>query len=711
MFAALELERDPLAYANVSSWIISFLQDGGGFAAFGLAIWVLAYLIRRLTTPRGAPVGPLDPFGGFTRLRPLTPGAAVAVGAGRVALGAVSGLDRALAEIAPWLRRLFILAIVGAAVIYGGLGLIRLPDVIGSVYALFTGETYTPAPPSKFTQMLLEVGLTAGGACALFAVLLPFAVDLLRVRWRRIWALSRLTILEVSRRRVLWVFLLLCLVFLFGQWFIDSKPENQVRSYVEVVYLAMAVLILFTGSLLASFGIPTDVRQQTIHTVLTKPVERYEIFLGRFLGYTLVMTAVLAVMTAFCLLYVVRGVSPEAAEESLKARVPVEGRLAFEGTESPDKAVNVGDEWDYRQYIPGPAPGQPPQYAAWSFDRVPADLNGRAKVPCEFTFQIYRTTTGEINKGVFCAFTAETWLWDPARRPEFDAERKRLREEQRRAGKPLSDDDIDDQLAEKFGFYELPSKEVTNYHTQAIQLPGGLFRNYFRPREELRRELQAKQQKEGLTPAEEQQLALVERARADARPPLHVRVRCISRTQFVGMAKWDLYLLDREQSFLVNFFEGAAGIWFWMVLVIGVALACSTYLSGVITWICTAFLFFVGLFREHAVEVALGKNPGGGPAEAALRLFGRQVVAAQLEQGTVTNVATGSDQVWRWFMRRFLNVLPDVDVYNFTTFVANGFHVGGGRLGLALLYLAGYLVLWAVLGYYLIKSREIAGPT
>jgi ABC-type transport system involved in multi-copper enzyme maturation permease subunit len=460
------------------------------------------------------------------------------------------------------------------------------------------------------------------------------------------------------------------------------------------------------------------VRQQTIHTVLTKPVERYEIFLGRFLGYVLVMTAVLAVMTAFSLLYVLRGVAPEAADESLKARVPVYGSMQFEGTESPDKATNVGDEWDYRQYIGYNSPQQPPQYAVWSIPNLPADLNGRAKVPCEFTFQVYRTTTGELNKGVFCSFAAESWLWDPSRRPEFDAERKRLRDEQRRGGGPASEDEIDDKLAEKFGYYELPSKEVTNYHTQALELPGGLFRNYFRPREELVHDLealQAKQQKGGLSSAEEQQVALLERGvHGGARPPLHVRVRCISRTQFVGMAKYDLYLLDHDggrPAFMANFFKGAVGIWLWLVLVIGVALACSTYLSGVISWICTLFLFLVGLFREHAIEVALGKNQGGGPAESLLRLFGRQTLAAPLEGGTVSTVATHSDEVWRWFMRRFIDVLPNVNGSDFSSFVANGFSVPGSVLGWTLLFLAGYLLLWAVLAYYLIKSREIAGPT
>ena len=56
-------------------------------------------------------------------------------------------------------------------------------------------------------------------------------------------------------------------------------------------------MLLLAASLLAAFSIPSDVRSQTIHTVVTKPVERFEIVLGRILGYTLLMTAVLAVAT------------------------------------------------------------------------------------------------------------------------------------------------------------------------------------------------------------------------------------------------------------------------------------------------------------------------------------------------------------------------------------------------------------------------------
>src|SRR5437870_911280 len=83
---------------------------------------------------------------------------------------------------------------------------------------------------------------TAGGACALATALLPLLADALRLRWRRVWALAALTIKEVTRRRVLWVFALLGLVFLFFTWFIDAKPETQVHAYVSVLYLVIALL-------------------------------------------------------------------------------------------------------------------------------------------------------------------------------------------------------------------------------------------------------------------------------------------------------------------------------------------------------------------------------------------------------------------------------------------------------------------------------------
>ena len=89
---------------------------------------------------------------------------------------------------------------------------------------------------------------------------LPFAVSLSSLRFRRIWALTKLSFKEAIRNRVLYGFSALLLVFLFGSWFIPHKPEDQVRTYVGVVYWVMKMLLLLAAVILAAFSIPTDIR-------------------------------------------------------------------------------------------------------------------------------------------------------------------------------------------------------------------------------------------------------------------------------------------------------------------------------------------------------------------------------------------------------------------------------------------------------------------
>jgi hypothetical protein len=94
-----------------------------------------------------------------------------------------------------------------------------------------------------------------------------------------------------------------------------------------------------------------------------------------------------------------------------------------------------------------------------------------------------------------------------------------------------------------------------------------------------------------------------------------------------------------------------------------------------------------------------------------MRLFKGQNLVAPLEDTAATRIATGSDVVWRWILRRFLNVLPDFELFGLTDRVAEGFDVALGDLGLRLIVLTAYLLPWAMLAYYLMKSREVASSS
>jgi hypothetical protein len=747
MFAALVIERARLTWSDFWQWPLVSAQMGfveywvqwvGGFAAVGLVLWLLAGGYRRSDTPRenvGLSVAStllvlvlvLGTFGLFLLVllaRGWQPSRATLT-------------VRGAGWKSPLLRDLFWAAVVFSACAYFPYvavvffkWLLWLFGAVGYAFrVLLLGDRDAVAPiqPVIESRPLVLFGrvvapdwhrfcFTLGGLGALVAVLLPFLAHLTELSWRRIWALARLTVKEVVRRRVFWVFGALAIVFLFAAWFIDTKPEHQVHSYVGVVYLAMATLLWFTGSLLASFSLPTDIRQQTIHTILTKPVQRLEVVVGRFLGFMLVMTVALAGMSALSLVYVLRGVDLEAAKESLKARVPLTGELVYEGADDPRKGTNVGEEWDYRGYISGKMPGKAVQYAIWSLHDLPADLGSRETVPCEFTFNIYRTTKAspaEEGKGVFCTFLLTTAFcpltrsdpeqpWVPVRLAEIEAERQRLRKES------LTEAQINDKIAEQFGVYEVKATPVFNFHTQGFTVPGGLFRNQSLGQQELQKRLRELQEKGRLSQADAEEARSMEAALRGARGPLQVRARCDSRTQFLGMAEHDLYLLAAEQPFALNFFKGAVGLWFGVCLLVGVAVACSTYLSGVITWLCAGFLFLMGTFREYAQAVAEGHNEGGGPMESMIRLFTRSVPAAPLDESAMKSMASFSDQIFRWFMKLFMAVFPDVQRYDFSGLVASGFNVPVLELALTALYLAGYLLPWLVLAYYLVRSREVA---
>ena len=71
--------------------------------------------------------------------------------------------------------------------------------------------------------------------------------NLPRLSTRRILAIANLSFKEAIRKRVLYAFTGLLLIVLFGSWFIPSKPTDELRTYVAVVFYAMTVVLMLVG--------------------------------------------------------------------------------------------------------------------------------------------------------------------------------------------------------------------------------------------------------------------------------------------------------------------------------------------------------------------------------------------------------------------------------------------------------------------------------
>jgi ABC-type transport system involved in multi-copper enzyme maturation permease subunit len=634
LLAVLELEREPLKFAELGAYVKEWLQDAGGFAALGLVFYLL-----------------------FTRTK----------------RDSVWAKDQTKQRVDPWIWVCFIVACVA----YGAAGVFRTmepPPPAPPVQA--NPDAPKPPPPPLSPQAQWRINCMAiGGAAALLGLGLPFLFDLVQMRWARIWALAKLSFKEAVRRKVLWVFLAFLLLFLFPpKWFIDIKKEDEVRNAVSVVEFAMSAIMILAFGLLAAFSIPNDLRNQTMYTIVTKPVQRFEIILGRFLGYVGLATIVLLVLRALSLLLIwASNPSSEAINESFQARDPVYGELKFIDRNGEVEGWSVGREWDYRRYVPGGANSS--HRAVFTFNELPSHLAKESAVIVEFSFDIFRTFKGEENKGVQASLFFETPAWSESRRPDYDAEIKRLGLSRGRIPRPEDPDwDKWNQIAEKFGYFEAKGREIADYHTFQQAIPGGLFRS----------------------------------AIGMPGPPLVIKVKCDSRSQFLGVAKRDLFLLANNYSFAVNFMKGAFGLWLMLVLVIGLAVTMSTYLSGVVSWLTSMFIVLIGFFRPFIEEIAEGKVIGGGPSEALVRLYENQNLLTPLDNSPGAQVAMVVDVGFQWMFRRLLNLVPDVERFDWSMYVAEGFNIPWSEMALSLLLLLGYLLPWALVGYYLMKSREVA---
>lgn len=636
MFAALVFEsgREPFRLENMPEALANWAQSYGGWAAFGLALWLLV---------------------GFTRMR-----------------------STEKARIPAWESITIAVLAVFACVAY----LIVAGYAVADLVSFSRGVEVKDPALWSFRYWCL----TLGGVFSIAAVLVPILRNAVSLRWRRIWGLTRLSFKEALRSRVLYVFSFLLLVFLFGGWFIPSKPEYQVRTYVWVVEVAMSVLLLATAVVLSAFSLPTDMKNQTIHTIVTKPVERFEVFLGRFFGFAGLLTLVLVVMASVSLLYVVRGVDPAAAAESLKARDPLYGDLHFEDNAGVvgNLGVNIGREWDYRSYISRAQPGQPQLLAVWTFNSVPSSLGSRPTVRCEFTFDIYRQSKGRENRGIVCNFSFRNGNYVKGNEKPYRNERTAL------VNKGQSVAEVDAELATKYGYFEVPAIEVVDYHTQSIDLPGALFQNTTSPSPTA----------PGRPPA----------------PPLTVQVACES-SQYVGMAKHDLYVRTDDPAggrdtfwFALNFYKSSFGLWLRVSLLVGLAVALSTYFSGVISLIVALILYVCGGFTDFVQSQALSAPKEGGPRQAAMAILRGDVgtVMVAQEPGTESWAERFTDASFRFVFRRFLDVIPDTDRLDLSTYVAEGFNVPPSQVLYCFGVFLGYLVPWVVLAFYLIRWREVA---
>ncbi|HEY4233647.1 MAG TPA: ABC transporter permease [Lacipirellulaceae bacterium] len=536
--------------------------------------------------------------------------------------------------------------------------------------------------------------------------------ELTRISPRRIWALARLAIKESMRRQVIVALVVFFLILLFAGWFIKTDYQDPAKLLFRFVLTATTYLVLLIALLVSAFSLPNDFKDKTIYTVVTKPVRAGDIVLGRILGFTIVGTLLLIIMAVCGYVFVDRSLDHTHEVEMdrlenvvdaggkvigkkgrttldayhrhdveldaegngkalssfghwheihregdkyvvsgpidfMRARVPYYGRLRFldrKGIDVP-RGISVGNEWTYRSFIEGGSSAA----AVWTLSGInesvlSTDSEGKQVLPLELIVRVFRTYKGDIEKGIQGSIQL--------RNPETGLK-----------------SDVDP--------FTASDASIANFDIPTKLYAGG-------------------------KPVD----LLTDMVSKEGR--LEVIVQCLNSAQYFGFAQPDCYVRLPDASPLLNYVKAQVGIWVQMVLVIAIGVASSTCVNGPVAMLFTVSFITLGFFREFFVNVALGKQVGGGPVESLVRLVTQRNLVTGIEDSFGTRLMHAVDSVLQAVMLSMAQVLPDFRAFSTVDYVAYGFNIPANQLAQDLTVTAAYIVGLFVIGYFFLRTREVA---
>lgn len=493
---------------------------------------------------------------------------------------------------------------------------------------------------------------------------------------RRIYSIADLTIKESVRKKALYAFVIFGLLFMFASWFLrdtGERPDLQLKVLVSFVLTMTSWLLLPVMLLLACWGLPTDIKNRSLHTVITKPARRSEVMLGRVLGYLGVGTFVLAVVSIFGYVFIVRLI-PASAESSLVSRVPVYGKIAFAdrfGNQSKDVGINVGDVWEFRSYIEGGTLARTYyDYENLDVANFKRDYESRkskagegeevSALTLEYNFEAFRTHKGQMDQRLM----ARLVLINP------DDETVRV---------PLSPFQV---------------KEFSKFaEDKLVRIPAVI--EYL---------------------DEETSKAKTANLFEDVMPngKLLVEVSCIDPAQYLGMARPDLFIRTPDKPFATSYFKSIAGIWMQMFLVVLIGVTASCFVKGPVATLLTFSFLIVGkvfhtLMNDlTVVQTASGKPYGGGPFESAYRMYNHLNMDVSMDAGPLEPVIKFVDGFALKFLELTRNIIPNFGQFRMSEFTANGFDVPWAASMLpGLAITLAYIIPCILLGYFSLKLREM----
>ncbi len=349
-----------------------------------------------------------------------------------------------------------------------------------------------------------------------------------------------------------------------------------------------------------------------------------------------------------------------------RARVPIyAGSLIFyDGQgELKERGIDVGTEWRYRGYVDGGTYLTPGSLSRAVFDfndLQPEMFDNPDRINLEMTLGVFRTFVGNIQKRVMASMRFESVPNNP---------------------------ELEDRIVSDTIVFETQEFEVQT-------LP-------------ISRKLRGERQNPNGTVVETGEFDLFDDF-IKGNGKLRLILRCEDKNQYIGVSLADVYLRGKDDLFWANFLKGYIGIWIQMMIIIAMGVAFSTFLSSPITILMACVVILVGFSSDFIRGLLLPTAVGGGPIESFYRVITQKNMEAGVEAGMVTSLMQETDKLLLKSLEMLTNLAPDFSKLNFAEFLTHGYSIDTDRVLVALAMCLAFWCGLAVLGYFCLKTREIA---
>jgi len=137
----------------------------------------------------------------------------------------------------------------------------------------------------------------AATVVVVFGLLVAGWVDVSRFSLKRAWAISGVCFDESIRKRVLWIIpLAIAAVLVVTQLLRAIDAQDAMRQTVKICLFATGMVVMVTSMILACTNLPKEIESRVIYTIVTKPLTRLELTLGKVIGFSRVSLTIVVIM-------------------------------------------------------------------------------------------------------------------------------------------------------------------------------------------------------------------------------------------------------------------------------------------------------------------------------------------------------------------------------------------------------------------------------